>query len=103
MDFIASYIKIKPTVASVLSTDFDTRDDDNLLLLRIWDIQSFGKIKKYEDFKNMLLSGKLAIPESVTRCRRKLQEHNVSLRGKSYEARKAQEKLMSQQTKMDFE
>jgi len=103
MDFIASYIKIKPTVANVLLNDFETRDDDNLLLLKIWDIQSFGKIQQYEDFKKMLLSGKLALPDSVTRCRRKLQEHNEGLRGKTYEARKSQEKLISQQTKMDFE
>ncbi len=103
MDFISSYIKIKPTVANVLLNDFETRDDDNLLLLKIWDIQSLGKIQRYEDFKKMLLSGKLALPDSVTRCRRKLQEHNVGLRGKTYEARKSQEKLVSQQTKMDFE
>lgn len=102
MDFISSYIKIKPTVASILLTNFEARDDDILLLLKIWEIQSLGQIKDYEDFKEMLLSGKLAIPDSVTRCRRKLQEHNVSLRGKTYEARKAQEKLMSQQTKFDF-
>lgn len=67
------------------------------------DIQSFGQIKRYEYFKDMLLSGKLAIPESVRRSRQKLQEHNENLRGKTYEARKAQEKLMNQQTKMDFD
>lgn len=103
MDLISSYIKIKPTVADILLNDFETRDDDNLLLLKIWDIQSYGKIESYEDFKKMLLSGKLAIPESVRRSRQKLQEHNTSLRGKTYEARKAQEKLISQQIKFDFE
>ena len=41
MDFIASYIKIKPTVANVLLNDFETRDDDNLLLLKIWDKMTF--------------------------------------------------------------
>lgn len=102
MDFISSYIKIKPTVEKVLLNDFESRDDDNLLLLKIWEIQSLGQINNYEDFKIMLLSGKLAIPDSITRCRRKLQEHNIELRGKSYEARKNQEKLMSLQTKMDF-
>ena len=103
MDFLSQYLKIKPTVANVLLNQPETRDDDLLLILKIWEIQSLGTITQYSEFKDMLLSGKLAIPATITRSRRKLQENNVQLRGKLYEKRKEQEKLMNSQIKLDLD
>lgn len=101
MDFISSYLKIKPTVANVLLNKPDTRDDDILLILTIWDLQA--NIESYEQFKTMLKNGQLAIPETIRRSRAKLQEDNVELRGKNYEKRKEIEELMSKQIKLDFD
>lgn len=103
MDFLSQYLKIKPTVSNVLLNQPETRDDDLLLILKIWEIQSLGTINKYSEFKEMLLSGKLAIPATITRSRRKLQENNVQLRGKLYEKRKEQEKLVNSQIKLDLD
>jgi hypothetical protein len=102
MDFINAYLKIKPTVAKVLLEKPETRDDDLLLILTIWDIQSFGKLKTYHQFKKNLLKGKLAIPETIRRSRAKLQEENIELRGKNYENRKEIDDLMSKQMKIEF-
>ena len=101
MDFISSYLKIKPTVANVLLNKPETRDDDILLILTIWDIQA--KIESYDQFKSMLMNGQLAIPETIRRSRAKLQEDNVELRGKNYEKRKEIDELMSKQIKLDFD
>ena len=102
MDFLSQYLKIKPTVAQVLLDKPETRDDDVLLMLTIWEIQA-GRIQTYSDFKDSFLRGKLAIPATITRSRRKLQEDNISLRGKLYDKRKAQEIYVSSQIKFDFE
>lgn len=102
MKFLRQYLKIKPLVANVLYNQPETRDDDVLLMFKIWDIQSNGKINQYDEFKKMLASGKLALPTTIVRSRNKLQEKNVELRGKNYEKRKEQEKLISSQIKLDL-
>jgi hypothetical protein len=101
-DFFSQYIIIRPTVFQVLLEFPETRDNDMVLITKIWDIQSANSIKTYQQFKDMLILGKLAIPETIRRSRQKIQEENVSLRGKSYEKRKAQEIEMSKQIKLDF-
>jgi len=102
MDFLTQYLKIKPTVLQVLIEYQEKRDDDMILITKIWDIQSSNSIETYQEFKNMLIAGKLAIPETIRRSRAKIQEDNISLRGKNYEIRKKQEIEMSKQIKLDF-
>jgi hypothetical protein len=74
----------------------DMRDDDNLLLLRVWGeqiakhkgvhLREVGECTMAE-FKRYLLGGKLYSTKSILRCRRKLQEEHPHLRGKRYAQR----------------
>ena len=72
-----------------LNTDPRTRDDDNLLIAKIW----YGEYKNSDvpsdviQFLKMFANGDLTSPESIRRCRQKLQEEFQGLRGNSYMAR----------------
>lgn len=106
MDFVNSVIKIIPLVTSVLRNDFKSRDDDNILLLTIWDIQA-TKLKKdinlYEDFRQMLLNGDLALPSTVVRTRRRLQLKHVELRGEKYYERQKSDRIVRNQIRLNLD
>jgi len=102
-DFIEKILKIMPTVAQVIKKDLEARDDDNILIVRVWEKQGAKGDYSFDKIKEMLYLGKLATPESITRSRRKLQEKNVELRGKLYKERHEIEKLMRNQIKMNFD
>lgn len=102
MDAYKRIVKVKPIVLDILKDNIETRDDDNLLILAVWDRQSKTSITDYKIFKNMLVNNKLSTPSSIIRSRCKLQQDNISLRGVLYEERKNQEKLMRNQLKLDF-
>ena len=103
MDFISNVIKTMPIVVSVLKTDAKSRDDDNALLLAVWDIQTEGGIKSYDDFKSLLLSGELAVPSTIIRTRRKLQQKHPELRGELYYERQRADREIRNQIKMNFD
>lgn len=80
------------------------RNSDSKLLATVW----FNTIKPLEeswmDFLAILANGDLVSPESVRRCRQKLQEMHPSLRGELwYKRHKMQEqvKLELQEMKND--
>lgn len=79
-------IKIKDTVRDILIDCPATRDNDRLLLLKVWAVQ-YPRLRDthfaFVHFSNLLLSGKLADSESVRRSRQKLQQDNPELRGGS--------------------
>lgn len=101
--FYEKMIKIKPTVVTLLNNKFATRDDDILLLFTFWELENGGVFNSYEEFKSLLMSGNLAIPDTITRTRRKLQADNKELRGNLYDVRKKAEKLVTSQMRFDFE
>ena len=103
MDFISNVIKTMPIVVSVLKTDMKSRDDDNALLLAVWDIQTEGGIKSYDDFKALLLSGELEVPSTIIRTRRKLQQKHPELRGELYYERQRADRIIRNQIKMNFD
>lgn len=72
-----------------LNTDERTRDDDNLLIAKIWYAEFKGKNVPNDvyEFLKVFVAGNLTSPESIRRCRQKLQEEYQGLRGKSYMAR----------------
>jgi hypothetical protein len=85
---------IDKQVENLLRNDVRCRDNDKLLVARIWTIQLGGKerilamsafdfLVEYSKDKNELLYNS----DSITRARRKLQELDETLRGKSYEKR----------------
>jgi len=72
-----------------LNTDERTRDDDNLLIAKIWHNEYTNSQMPNDviEFLKMFATGNLTSPESIRRCRQKLQEEYQGLRGKSWSAR----------------
>jgi|3_EtaG_2_1085321.scaffolds.fasta_scaffold09713_3 hypothetical protein len=83
--------EIEQNVIGILTEISRTRDDDNLLIAEYWRRQLGGSdITRHlpadallEEFTNK----RLTRPDTITRCRRKIQEYNPHLRGTQYEKR----------------
>lgn len=78
---------IKNTVFEVLKTEPETRDNDRLLMFKIWAIQNKElKNNKYSlwHFAQDFIKGRYADPESIKTNRQILQKRHVSLQGNSY-------------------
>lgn len=87
---ISKIKSIKGTVARLLREVPETRDNDRLLLFKVWAIQNpdLRQPAYYlSDFALHFISGVYADPESIRRCRQKAQELHPELRGKSYVGR----------------
>jgi len=82
---------LKVKVTQLLVDKESNRDSDNKLIANIWHSQIGGsniaKMSAMELLK-LISDGSLASPESIRRVRQKVQETNLSLRGKSYKKRK---------------
>lgn len=81
-------ISVKSRVNYLLSTYIETRDCDRELWLKYmtvyhglkYDIQTAN----WKDFRKTMLDSSIAGFETISRCRRKLQEMNENLRGNLY-------------------
>ena len=64
------------------------RDDDERLMANIW-VSHIGNLEDVDgkDIMHMLANHKLPSYESISRCRRKIQELNPHLRGEKWEQR----------------
>lgn len=94
-------LKIKDMVELVLVEYPKARDNDNFLVCKIW----------YRQNKEMCQSGsamdllvafsqnKLISIESITRCRRKIQELRPELRGTKYHLRQKEQETVKNQLK----
>lgn len=82
-------------VFSVLTDCPESRDDDKLLLMQIWQRES--QASTVGDFFAELLNGKLSNAETITRMRRKLQEKHKVLRGEKWDVRHNVESVMCEQ------
>ncbi len=76
--------RLKPLVSQCLEQISECRDNDKLLILKIWAYQN--PALRMEDFTfmkfaNDFLDGNYSDPESIRRCRQKLQEERPELRG----------------------
>ncbi|MBR2681628.1 MAG: hypothetical protein IKE23_12955 [Exiguobacterium sp.] len=69
--------KIETRVRVILENDPKTRDDDNLLFLEYC---AMVGVDVHRPFRELMLD-KIPSRETVTRCRRKIQEKDESLRG----------------------
>lgn len=78
----------KEIIIKLLTEKPELRDNDNKLIANIWWRQITEEEKK-DTFRFMksFANGKITSPESIRRCRQKLQEENPELRGKLYEER----------------
>lgn len=79
--------EIKQRVRNILEINNESRDSDRLLISIIWEQDSSLINGKYY-FLEMLKNGDLTNPESIRRCRQKLQEQDENLRGLKYKTRK---------------
>ncbi|KPL08379.1 hypothetical protein AMJ86_00695 [bacterium SM23_57] len=93
---------IKRLVAYLLEHAADTRDNDRLLILKVWAHQN-PRLRETEtsflEFAIDFKTGKYADPESIRRTRQKLQELNPLFRGKKYRARMDEEVYMRREIK----
>lgn len=88
MTYFESLKDVKTKVEELLINNPNTRDSDNLLVATFYFYEIGGKDKLMNtsayDFLKEMSAGRLTSFESISRARRKLQEQNPSLRGKSY-------------------
>lgn len=84
--------QIKLIVQRLLEEQQALRDNDNLLMSRIWKEQS-NILNFFQRFE----SGKLHSPESIRRTRQKLQEEFPHLRGELYEVRQKRQDKVKQE------
>ena len=95
--------RVKSLVQSTLREDFSSRDDDNLLCIRVWEKQGSKPKMFLENFQAKLIVGEFGIPESITRSRRMLQRKHVSLRGNLYEERHNADTTFTDQYRLEFD
>ncbi len=97
MEITNNYEKIK----RLLEIKPKYRDDYNALLSRVWYDEMQNKSLSAIDFLHLLNNKQLSHPESIMRCRRKIQEEHPHLRGKTYKQRKTKE-VKSVQTELGY-
>jgi len=88
------------SVTHFLTKYSSLRDSDERLAANIW----YSRIDNIEnlnakDLLSMFAKGKLPSYESISRCRRKVQESNPELRGLKWESRHKQQKKVKNEIK----
>jgi hypothetical protein len=89
--------KIKDTVTKLLTIYPVLRDDDARLVVNVWNEQLLRRginlnTEPANEILFIIANGSLNSSESITRCRRKLQEVNIDLRGAKWLERHEAEK-----------
>ena len=79
----------------------ELKDNDRLLVNKMWDIELRKmnldpKITNMNMFFSLYENGKLSDADLIKRARRKLQENNVELRGKSWKPRHKESEITRQ-------
>lgn len=92
-------MKAKDKVKNLLIKYPHFRDSDNKLIAAYWFEELKGKGVNLDEMSGMeflhfFANSKLTNSETIHRCRRKAQEENTELRGKSYQTR--QDKMQKQ-------
>jgi hypothetical protein len=96
-------IKIRPMVIQILKSEFATRDDDRLLQIRFWEKEGILPNSKMSSFKKRYLLNEFTLADTISRCRRSVQEKHKSLRGKLYDKRHQAEANFETQYKLNME
>lgn len=79
--------KVTEPVKRLLTNHPRLRDDDSALIANIWNEQMNVIALSGVEVLKKIASGEVASSESITRCRRKLQELNPELRGTKWKSR----------------
>lgn len=88
--FIDQLTDVKKSVEQILRKHPKARDDNKLLILKVWASQNDmlrSELFSFRDFADGFLAGKYGNIESITRASRMLQEKNPELRGANYNVR----------------
>tara|TARA_R100001480_G_scaffold25499_1_gene35835 strand:- start:60 stop:362 length:303 start_codon:yes stop_codon:yes gene_type:complete len=86
---------LQSIVRGVLTDSPDSRDCDRFLCTEVWWNQ-MGQ-HNLEGFLDMYVKGELTTADSITRCRRKLQEEDKTLRGDKWYKRKGRAEEVKQE------
>lgn len=80
----------KAKIEKLLKERKALRDSDNQLIKAVWvsQVKALNQMSA-SDLLNLLASGRIMNPETIRRCRQKIQEENKALRGKTYRMRKS--------------
>ena len=85
-------------VIRLLTVESDLRDNDRRLTCNIWwKSVSNPELLMFEDFIKLYIDGKVPESDSITRCRRKVQEENEELRGESWDLRHGLEDVVKEE------
>jgi len=87
-------------VVNLLTEHPSLRDSDKRLAANIW----YNNIKNVDEIDAITLlsqfaEGRLPSYESISRCRRKIQEEKPELRGKKWAKRHSKQKIIKEQIK----
>jgi len=98
------YFRLKNEIHFILKTFPETRDNDNFLISKIIKDISEHDLKRISanSFLISIEMGEYGSLESITRCRRKLQEKFPELRGKLWKSRKHLTNEVKNQLRFDF-
>lgn len=78
-------------VIDILKKDVDSRDDDSVLMLRVWDAQGILPSTRFTSFGRKIEDREIALPKTIWRARQQLQAKYVELRGEKYAERHNEE------------
>jgi len=93
---------LKDKITSLLQNYAHLRDDDNKLVANIWHAEIAKKGWQHSDTLKLYAAGKLTNADSITRCRRKLQEMDATLRGAKYNQRIADQQTVINDLRTNF-
>lgn len=100
---IKRIINLKPVVEDLLRNYPETRDDDRILILKVWAFQN-GELRNPEvpfvEFASDFLHGRYYDFESIRRTRQLIQSRNPVLRGRTHYNRMAEAAQMRNQLKI---
>ena len=92
--------KLVDRVTRLLRDKSTLRDDDRRLTCNIWwKSVANPELLMFEDFIALYIKGKVPESDSITRCRRKVQEENKDLRGESWDLRHGLEDAIKDEIK----
>ena len=81
-------INLADKITKLLTIRPHLRDNDRRLTCNIWwDSVPNPESITFKDFTDLYIKGKIPESDSITRCRRKVQEEIKELRGKSWDLR----------------
>jgi hypothetical protein len=93
-------INLADKVIKLLRIRPHLRDNDRRLICNIWwDSVPNPQSITFKDFTSLYVKGKIPESDSITRCRRKVQEEIKELRGEAWERRHRLDELVKEEIK----